>query len=68
METAEVRGPKKRGHTPPTLEGNCTVGVFLTRLKVDHVRDGEEAVYRFAVIGPDSREAEGRAEVVAVGG
>ncbi len=46
-----------------TLTPDCTVGVFCARLQAD----GDHAVYRFAIEGPDRRES-GRAEVVALGG
>jgi hypothetical protein len=59
---------KKSGDMPPTIKHDCTVGVFLAQLQVDHVRDGEEAVYHFAFEGPDRRETVGEAEVVAVAG
>jgi len=49
---------------PEYLTADCTVGVFLERLRLD----GGEATYRFVVRGPDRKTKHGSAEVVALAG
>jgi hypothetical protein len=51
----------------PRLTGDCTVGVFLERLRLD-LGSGEDFSFQVVLEGPVRRVEQGHAEVVALGG